>query len=124
MAKLLLIEDDISVQKYFSTLVGRMGHVLEVASDGTTGLQMVSDPAVEIILTDLNLDGPPSGMELVRAVREARPTTPIVVVSGFPTKERLEECKQLGVADFLTKPFEMAFLSGLVERLLEENSQA
>ncbi len=124
MAKLLLIEDDVSVQKYFSALIGRMGHDLEVASDGTTGLQMVNNSAVDIILTDLNLDGPPSGMELVRAIREARPACPIVVVSGFPTKERLEECKALGVADFLTKPFEMAFLTSLVDRLLSENSEA
>ena len=122
MAKLLLIEDDVSVQKYFSALVSRMGHTLEVASDGSTGLELLSDEEIEIILTDLNLDGPPSGMDLVRALRDARPTTPIIVVSGFPTKDRLDECRRLGVADFLTKPFEMAFLTGLVDKLLAQDN--
>jgi len=124
MAKLLLIEDEPGVHEYFLSAVSRMGHEITIADNGAKGYEMAADPSVDMILTDLNMPGSPSGMELVRKVREARPECPIVVVSGYPTRERLEECKQLGIADFLTKPFEMSFFQSVIERLLPGESKA
>jgi CheY-like chemotaxis protein len=120
VAKLLLIEDDPGVQDYFKVVVRRMGHELTTAFDGSSGIKLVEDVEADVIMTDLNMPGDPNGMELVRRIREARPNTPLIVVSGFPTKERLQECKDLGVDDFLTKPFEMTFFNSVITRLLEQ----
>ena len=120
MAKLLLIEDDPGVRDYFKVVVSRMGHELTTAFDGSSGIKLVEDVEVDVIMTDLNMPGDPNGMALVRRIREARPNTPLIVVSGFPTKERIQECKDLGVADFLTKPIEMTFFNSVITRLLEQ----
>jgi len=120
VAKLLLIEDDAGVQEYFKVVVSRMGHDLATASDGPSGVKLVQDKEADAIMTDLNMPGEPNGMALVRKIRELRPHTPLIVISGYPTKERLEECKALGIDDFLTKPFEMTFFSSVITRLLEE----
>ncbi len=125
MAKLLLIEDEVGVQNYFKTVVSRMGHAFVTASDGPSGMQAIaSEPDIDLIMTDLNMPGEPSGMALVRAIREQVPDTPVVVVSGYPTQERLDECKALGIDDFLTKPFEMTFFNSVVTRLLKEKGKA
>ena len=120
MAKLLLIEDKAGVQNYFKAVISRMGHDLLTADDGPSGIKLIQSETADVIMTDLNMPGEPSGIELVRKIRELKPETPVIVVSGYPTKERLEECKELGVEDFLTKPFEMTFVSSVVTRLLEE----
>ncbi len=120
MAKLLLIEDEAGVQEYFKAVVSRMGHELLTADDGPSGVALIENESADVIMTDLNMPGEPSGMALVRKIREMRPDTPVIVVSGYPTKERLDECKALGIEDFLTKPFEMTFFSSVVTRLLEE----
>jgi len=125
VAKLLLIEDEVGVQNYFKTVVSRMGHAFVTASDGPSGMQAIaSEPDIDLIMTDLNMPGEPSGMALVRAIREQVPDTPVVVVSGYPTQERLDECKALGIDDFLTKPFEMTFFNSVVTRLLKEKGKA
>jgi CheY-like chemotaxis protein len=121
MARLILIEDEAGVQDYFRAVVSRLGHELLTASDGPSGIQLIEKEPVDVIMTDLNMPGEPSGMALVRKIREMRPDTPVIVVSGYPTKERINECSALGIDDFLTKPFEMTFFSSVVERLLEEN---
>ena len=118
MARLLLIEDESGVQSYFQAVVSRMGHELLVASDGTSGIALVENEPVDVIMSDLNMPGEPNGMALIRRIRELRPDTPVVVISGYPTKERLDECKALGVDDFLTKPFEMTFFSSVITDLL------
>jgi len=119
MIKLILIDDDEGVRAYFKAIVSRMGHELVTAANGPEGLRLLeSVPDAGVIMTDLNMPGEPNGMDLVRRIREIRPTTPMIVVSGHPTKDRLEECQALGVEDFLTKPFEMTFFSSVVSRLL------
>ena len=120
MAKLLLIEDEAGVQNYFKAVISRMGHDLMTANDGPSGVKLIESETADVIMTDLNMPGEPSGMALVRKIRELKPETPVIVVSGYPTKERLEECKALGIEDFLTKPFEMTFFSSVITRLLEE----
>jgi CheY-like chemotaxis protein len=123
VAKLLLIEDEVGVQEYFKAVVSRMGHELLTAPDGPSGVALVESEPADVIMTDLNMPGEPSGMALVRKIRELCPDTPVIVVSGYPTKERLDECKELGIDDFLTKPFEMTFFSSVITRLLEEKGK-
>lgn len=120
MTRLILIEDDAGVRDYFHSVVERMGYELLTAEDGSSGLALIEKEAVDVIMTDLNMPGDPSGMALVRRIRELRPDTPLIVVSGYPTRERLDECKALGIDDFLTKPFEMTFFSSVVSRLMAE----
>ncbi len=120
MVKLILIEDDGGVRDYFKSVVSRMGYELLTAADGPEGLALIGKETADVIMTDLNMPGEPNGMALVRRIRELRPETPLIVVSGYPTKERLDECKALGIEDFLTKPFEMTFFSSVISRLLAE----
>lgn len=125
MVRLMLIEDDPGVRDYFKSVVGRMGYELLTAEDGPSGLELLAKETVDVIMTDLNMPGEPNGMELVKQIRDTYPKTPVIVVSGYPTRERLDECKALGIEDFLTKPFEMTFFSSVVERLLaEKHNQA
>jgi CheY-like chemotaxis protein len=120
MATFAIIEDDEGVRDYFKAVVARMGHTLVAAEDGPSGLALLAKNPVDVILTDLNMPGEPSGMELVKRIRADYPDTPVIVVSGYPTQERLDMCKQLGIEDFLTKPFEMTFFGSVVTRLLSE----
>jgi len=120
MIKLILIEDDGGVRDYFKSVVSRMGYELLTAENGADGLALVEKEAVDVIMSDLNMPGEPNGMALIRRIREVRPDTPLIVVSGYPTRERLDECKALGIDDFLTKPFEMTFFSSVIARLLAE----
>lgn len=124
MATLALIEDDEGVREYFKSVVSRMGYDLIVAVDGPSGLEMLSETPVDVILTDLNMPGEPNGMALVKRIRDEHPQTPVIVISGYPTKERLDACKELGIEDFLTKPFEMTFFGSVVTRLLSEKGKS
>ncbi len=120
MIRLLLIEDDAGVRDYFKSVVSRLGYELLTAENGPDGLALIAKETVDVIMSDLSMPGEPNGMALIRRIRELRPQTPLIVVSGYPTRERLEECKALGIEDFLTKPFEMTFFSSVIARLLAE----
>jgi len=122
MAKILLIEDDAGVSKYITRILEMMGHEVVLADEGGKGLAAAADPTVQAILTDLSMPGEPNEMELVRQLRKARPNCPIVVCSGYPTQDRIQECELLGITDFLTKPFEVSFIRSVMSRLLDQAS--
>jgi len=124
MATILMIEDDEDIRKFLATVIQRMGHAYYEAADGKTGIELARLHQPDIILTDLMLPQPPSDVELLRALRTLLPECPIVVVSGYPSDFRMDECRTLGIRDFLTKPFEVGFVRSVVQRLLEETESA
>ena len=101
-----------------------MGHEVDVASDGSKGLEMALQNSYAVIVSDLQMPGAISGLDLIRRLRDAQPKTPILVVSGYPSPEALGECEKLGITDFLTKPFEMTFVRTSIEKILKAKSIA
>ena len=119
MANILVIEDEAVVRSLFQHIITGMGHQLDMAQDGATGLEWARQREHAVIISDLHLPGEISGMDLIRRLRAAKPHCPIVVVSGYPSAETLEECEKLGITDFLTKPFEMTFVKTCIETILK-----
>jgi YesN/AraC family two-component response regulator len=62
-------------------------------------------------------------IEHIQELRKLCPDTPLVVISGYPTPETLQKCEELGVQDFLTKPFELSFISSVLEKLVPNSPQ-
>ncbi len=118
MATILVIDDEPGILSYFSRLLTGLGYQVVTADNSTDGVTRAADPAVSLIISDLNMPGEPSKLDLIRGLRGARPDCPLVVISGFPTTERLKTCTELGVAEFLTKPFEISFITSVLKRLV------
>lgn len=118
MAKILVIDDEQGILNYFQKLLTSLGYAVETANDSASGREKSKDPSVNLIISDLSMPGQPNKMELIKCLREARPDCPLIVVSGYPTSERLAACQALGVSEFLTKPFEISFINSILQRLL------
>jgi len=117
MPTILLIDDELAIRKYMATLLSQLGYSIRTADDGNTGCEMAGDPEIKLVIADLNMPGEISGMDIVRKIRAMRPDCPIIVVSGYPTPDRLKETDENGI-EFLTKPFEIPFLASILKRLL------
>lgn len=119
MSKILVIDDDEFVRRYFVSLLSRLGYEVELAVDGKEGLEKVGNPGIDLVISDLFMPGTPFGVELIRQIREKKPDCPIVVISGEGDTKTVEDCATLGVTEFLTKPFEMGFIRTVLERLMK-----
>lgn len=122
MAKVLIIEDEPKSMSFLHKVITRMGHETICADNGAEGLRQASEGNPDVILTDLKLPGNISEVQLLNALRNACPRTGIVVISGYPSDEALQECARLGIAEFLTKPFEVSFTQQVVDKLLKSKT--
>lgn len=118
MANILIIDDDARILDYVSKLLGQLGHHAVTAQNGATGFHAAEAPDVNLIISDICMPGPISGMPYIRKLREMRRDIPLVVITGNPSSDNIEECRSMGISEFLAKPFEIAFLKSVVNRLL------
>ena len=123
MATILAIDDELAILKYLKMILAELGYDARTADNGLDGCNEAKNPNVKLIISDLNMAGEISGINLVKKLRALRPDCPIIILTGYPSGDRLKEAEELNV-EFLTKPFEIPFLATLLKRLLPLNAES
>ena len=102
--RILVIEDDRAVQKALKRLFESEGFVVDLAGNGTTGLEMFRAAAPSVLVLDLSLPGTP-GQEICREISQAAPLLPIIILSARTEVMDKVLLLELGAHDYVTKPF-------------------
>ncbi len=117
-SKILVVEDEPSVAMLLQTTFEARGWTVEIAGDGEAGLAMLKHATPDLALVDKNLPGM-SGVDLVRQIRKENEELGIIMMTGFASADSAQETLNLGVDEYLEKPFsDIFFVAGLVERVL------
>lgn len=105
MTKILLIEDDATINELIQEFLQDKGCCCTPAYSGTEGRLLVDMEKFELILLDLMIPGM-SGQDLLEYIR-AGLQTPVIVLSARTALEDKVELLGMGADDYLTKPFEL-----------------
>ena len=124
---ILFVEDESLSRRAFAQILRAKGYQVAEAQNGvealeilTTGTEVLTKKAFDLVITDLVLPGL-HGVNLIHQIRARWPKMPIIVISGYlsetPRKVILE-----GFAEFIQKPIDPAALIAAVRRLLPEKA--
>ncbi len=118
---LLIVDDDPLVRSSLKAYLKALGpykiHEATNAMDAITRLQEVG--GVDAVLSDINMPGM-DGIEFVRRVKEMDYTIATMIITGYPSSEKIVETMRAGASDFLAKPFSMDQLKVAMARLVKE----
>ncbi len=124
----LVVDDEPGVASLLQNALQGRGHSVVTAGDGPAGLRILAERA-DVGLTFLDLTMP--GMEapeVMREMRELRPDLPIIVMTGYDRHTAIPQLRQYQPEAFLYKPFRLAELFSVTERVLrgkgEEEEEA
>ena len=106
--RLLLVDDEVSIQRSLSSLLRSRGYAVDIAASGETALKAIADRPPDLILLDLGLPML-DGDEVCRQVREIS-AVPIVVLTARKSETDKVSLLDLGADDYVTKPFSPAEL--------------
>ncbi len=103
--RILVIEDNADIRMLLRAELTRLGHEVEIAGDGTEGLQKILDAKPEVALIDIGLPGL-DGYEIARRVRESGGSDGIflIALSGYGQAEDRQRAYDAGFDVHLTKP--------------------
>ncbi len=120
--RILLVEDDPSVQKVLKHLFETEGYAVEVQGNGQSALDSVRATPPALIVLDLRLPRL-SGRDLCKEVKARLPTLPIVILSATSDVSDKVLLLELGADDYVTKPFSPRELLARVRAALRHTSR-
>ena len=117
MFTILTIDDEENIRNGLADNFELEGYEVKKAASGKEGLALIAKGGIDLVITDLRMDGI-SGEEVVRRVTTENPGIPIIVLTGHGSIEDATKAIKSGAYDFLTKPLDLDHLNLIVKNAL------
>ena len=115
---ILVIDDEENIRNGLAANYEKEDYKVRTAASGKEGLSYISKGDIDLVITDLRMDGI-SGEEVVRKVTTENPGIPVIVLTGHGSIDAAVNAMRDGAYDFLTKPLNLAQLNMIVKRALQ-----
>jgi len=116
----LYVEDDLPVSELVKYQLTLMGLTIKHTTNGKEALELFTTFEYDLVITDILLDGPMSGLGLTRAIcrLKERKNIPILAMSGFDDLSRRINILRSGANDYISKPFIQEEFTARVKNLI------
>ncbi len=119
---ILVVDDDLFMRVFITDALKEGGYSnIRGAENGIQAIEIFRKEAYDLVISDLKMPGM-SGMELLSQIKELNPSTPVIIITGYPTIDTAVSSMKEGAFDFLTKPFTIENLIFKVDVYLKERS--
>lgn len=120
--KVLVVEDDSAIRRGIVDALEFEGYSTLQAADGDSGLEAALKSEYDLLLLDLVLPRR-DGFEILRELREARPTAPVIILTARGEERDRVRGLRLGADDYVVKPFGVKELLARVEAVLRRSPE-
>jgi DNA-binding NtrC family response regulator len=121
MPDILIVDDDPDTCQFIAELLAAPGRRIVYESNPAHALTRAGRDPFDAVISDINLNAPQSGLDVLRAARQANSRCQVVLISGFGTLETAIEAVRAGAFDYISKPFNIAQVKSVVERALSQS---
>jgi CheY-like chemotaxis protein len=122
-ARILIVEDEAILAADMQEILQRMGHtIVGVAASGQAAMTQALRVKPELILMDINLQGPLDGIETARLLREACDSVPVIFLTSYSDSETVARARETEPFGYLLKPFDEALLQITIDVALYKHS--
>jgi len=118
----LTVEDDAAIRRGIVDALRFAGYSVFEAARGDTGREMALAQSYDLLLLDLVLPGC-DGLDILRAVRQLRPTQPVIILTARGEENDRVDGLRLGADDYVVKPFSVKELLARVEAVLRRSPE-
>jgi len=120
---ILLVDDEPGMLRYIRTLLEVEDYTVQTASTGEEALQQIEKGLrPDLVLLDLLMPGI-DGLQTLEQLRQRVPGLKVVMLSCVSDTRKVVQAIRLGAQDYLTKPFQKAELTTVIDQCLGKNQQ-
>jgi DNA-binding response OmpR family regulator len=114
--KILIVDDTADIRELLQEALKIAGYVVCEAANGTEALSKIKTELPDLVVLDIAMPDI-SGFQVLRELRKTS-TTPVIMLSARAETADKVESLQLGADDYMTKPFQIAEMTGRIEAVL------
>lgn len=116
--KILVVDDEPVILKSCKRILDTEGYRVDGASGGREGIITMEKNAYDFVITDLKMPEV-DGLTLIKWLKKSRPDIGVIIITGYPSQETIKDAIELGIIDYVPKPFTPAVLIDVVKRAIE-----
>jgi DNA-binding NtrC family response regulator len=105
----LVVEDDVPLRAALIAVLSAQGYEAKEAGDVSGALERIEDGPVDVVLSDIGMPG--NGYNLLAKVREMRPGTPVILMTGIEEDDLGRRAREAGAYAYLVKPIQVSVLT-------------
>ncbi len=118
--RILLLEDDITLNETMSEYLEELGYRVDVVEDGEEALELMYENAYDIFLLDVKVPGL-NGFDLLKEARGRDIQTPAIFITSLNSVDDLSQGYESGCDDYIRKPFALKELEVRMESILKRD---
>jgi DNA-binding NtrC family response regulator len=118
MSTILIVEDEAKMRRLLELNLGEDGFTTLSAGDAESGLKLLRDNSVDLVVTDLKLPGM-NGLEFLQAIKRQNAAMPVVVMTAFGSVETAVDAMKAGASDYVLKPFSLTEMRLVIHKELD-----
>ena len=120
---ILIVDDEPSMRRYLQTVLELDSYQVSTAANGDEAVEKVQKHSPDLVLLDMVMPGP-DGLETLQRIREARPSTKVVMLSCVRDTRKVAQAMRLGAQDYLSKPVQKEEMDDVLRFCLENADPA
>jgi DNA-binding NtrC family response regulator len=117
--EILFVDDDQTILSLVEEYLTAFDYRISVINNGLKALELIKDKEFDLVFTDFKMPDI-NGLELLAMIKEYRPSTEVIIVTGHGTMESAIQAMKYGSYDYIQKPFKLDVLKILIEKVYEE----
>ena len=121
MARVLIVDDELTMLQMLSQLLGGLGHEVRAVSTGEKAVEELAEFEPHLVLADLRMKGA-SGLDVLKAARTGGRDIPVIIMTAYAEVDTAVEAIREGASDYLPKPFKLEDLRLKVELALNSSA--
>jgi DNA-binding NtrC family response regulator len=118
MPTILIVEDEAKMRRLLELNLGEDGFSTLSAGDAESGLKLLRENSVDLVVTDLKLPGM-NGLEFLQTIKRQNAAIPVVVMTAFGTVGTAVEAMKAGASDYVLKPFSLNEMRMVIHKELD-----
>ena len=114
---IMLVDDDPEVSEVLELMLTQMGHEVDIFTKGEEAIALFDQNDYRLVITDLGMPDI-SGWDVAKAVKQKKPETPVVLITGWGIQLDDKEMAEAGIDGVIAKPFGKQALGAQLAKLL------
>ncbi len=128
MPKILLVDDEELIVRTIERLLKKEGYDVISARNGQEAIRHAEEQEFDLLVTDIRMPSM-NGIETIRQIRRTRENlgksrVPEICITGYADNELNRQARELGVSDYLYKPFDLKEFLACVKRHLNRDGKS
>jgi DNA-binding NtrC family response regulator len=116
--EILFVDDDRTILSLVEEYLTAFDYTITAVDSGLKALDLIKEKDFDIVFTDFKMPDI-DGLELLAVIKEYRPATEVIMVTGHGTMESAIQAMKFGSYDYIQKPFKLDILRILIDKISE-----